>query len=87
MTRVTWPLLQTRPDKKPEDASPPSYIADLFHKQTRKLDVGPANGKEKKSAPEDGVPTGGSGEKEESGEESGEEEDGRIVGSAPGLDD
>jgi hypothetical protein len=49
--------------------------------------VGPANGKEKKSAPGDGIPTGGGGEKEESGEESGEEEDRRPVGSVPGLDD
>ncbi len=27
-----------RPDKSPEDASDPDYIADLFNKQTRKWD-------------------------------------------------
>ncbi|CAM6126062.1 unnamed protein product [Calypogeia fissa] len=32
-------FIKSRPDKKPEDANGPSDIADLFHKQTRKLDV------------------------------------------------
>lgn len=82
------PILQTRPDKKPEDASSPSYIADLFHRQTRKLDVGPANGKEKAIPVQGGAgpaPEAGGG-KEESGEDSGEEED-RPVGRSVGLDD
>jgi hypothetical protein len=32
-------FIQSRPDKKPEIANGPAEIADLFHKQTRKLEV------------------------------------------------
>ena len=32
-------FISTRTDKKPEDANSPSDIADLFHQQTRKLNV------------------------------------------------
>ncbi|KAL2645294.1 hypothetical protein R1flu_012881 [Riccia fluitans] len=32
--------IRSRPDKNPENASTPSEIAELFHQQTRKLDVG-----------------------------------------------
>lgn len=37
-------FLQVRTDKNTEDASGPSEIAQLFHKQTRKLDVGADKG-------------------------------------------
>ena len=38
-------FIQSRPDKKPEIANGPPEIADLFHKQTRKLEVAGSSAK------------------------------------------
>lgn len=40
-------FISLRTDKKPENASSPSDIADLYHRQTRKLDVPGMGAKEK----------------------------------------
>jgi len=42
-------FISVRTDKKPEDASSPSDIADLFNRQTRKLNVAGMGTKEEDS--------------------------------------
>lgn len=43
-------FISARTDKKPEDASSPSDIADLFNRQTRKLNVAGMGTKEEEES-------------------------------------
>ena len=71
-------FLQVRTDKNLEDASGPSEIAQLFHKQTRKLDVGgDKSTTHKPTACVDGTRDGvvQEGEGDEGGDEDSEDDD------------
>ena len=72
-------FLQVRTDKNAEDASGPSEIAQLFHKQTRKLDVGSDKGTTHKPTANSEETRGGNVHEEE-GDDVGDEDSEDDVG-------